>query len=157
MDDSESDHSCSEPDIEEGDTLSYETLHFDHLDEEWIGIYLFTQRDQLSEIDLIDERDLSTEARQWIDETDFTQNSILAIQVVSSTDSSELQPIEVTREEIIGEHDSYKMHAYTCISDPGDDENRKRSARLLRVSNDGKAPSDADLTHWEGDNSVFYA
>ena len=63
MDDSESDRYCPEPDIEESDMLSYETLHFEYLDEEWIGIYLFTERDQLSEIDLIDERDFSTESR----------------------------------------------------------------------------------------------
>ena len=157
MDDSESDRSCPEPDIEEGDTLSYETLHFEHLDDDWIGIYPFTEREQLSEIDLLDERDLSTEERQWIDETDFTQNSILAIQVAPSTDSSELRPVDVTREKIIGERDAYKMHAYTCISDPGDDERQKRSAQLLRVSHNGEAPSDADLTHWEGDSSVFHA
>ena len=133
--------------------LSYDEYDLERFHDSLHGIFLVTESDEsdLFERGFWDEELLTNEDREWIEETDFTENVILAIQVFSSSDSSDLKIYGVARTGINDE----TFHAYSCISRPGRTDDLEPYARLLRVPHGGNPPDSVALTHVEGENSVY--
>ncbi|WP_152419466.1 hypothetical protein [Halobiforma nitratireducens] len=147
------DNEAVEIDLE--DELSYVEYNLDKFHNESRGIYLITETDDIDTY--TDDDVLNSEDRQWIEETDFSESVVLALQVISSRESSEPLIHGVEREYRIeqGEGRSDEtFHVYSCIARSGDTDDSEIYARLLRVPHGGEPPDSAGLTHWE-DSSFF--
>lgn len=135
---------CPTPDIE--NEVSYENQlvekakHYERAED---LVLLLTDSEQVDD-DI--ERTLDQDGYQFVSETDFNTESAIIIQVVTSSESSDLQILGVERE------DSTTLRVYTCIGDEGQTDDLHPHTQVIRVDTEEKVPDEVIVTHFMEDS-----
>lgn len=111
------------------------------------GILLATSE---ADVDRLTFQGESDDEAAWARNTAFDEYAILATQVGSSGQSSDLQVLGVDRE------DGTTLHVYTCIAEVGQTDDWRAYARLFRVPVGDQPPTNARLSHWEGGQGELF-